>query len=171
MRFFSVVKSDLLANMKKPNFLGFLNGLFFSPGFRVVLFHRVSAALSKKSGLLRILGKAVWRLNVAQSGCYISPDSNIGDGLFLPHPTGVVIGEGARVGSGVTVYQHVTLGRAQADASAYPKLGKGVIVYAGAVVVGGIEVGDQAVVGANAVVLKNVPCNARAVGNPARNLM
>ncbi|WP_426011651.1 serine O-acetyltransferase [Caulobacter sp. DWR2-3-1b2] len=170
LSFIDILKADLRANLKPQSLVGFLNGFVFSPGFRVVFFYRCSVNLEKAGRISHVLGKMIWRLNVAQSGCYLSPLSVIKEGLFLPHPTGVVVGEGVVIGSDVTIYQHVTLGRSHRDTPSYPKVGNGAVIYAGAVIVGDIRIGDEAVIGANAVVRTNVPEHARAVGNPARIL-
>ncbi len=103
--------------------------------------------------------------------CYISPRAQIGPRLRLPHPVGIVIGEGVVIGAGCTIYQHVTLGgRRIGDwrRGAYPVVGDDVVLFAGAVLAGSLSIGDRATVGANAVVLVDVPADNTAVGNPAR---
>jgi serine O-acetyltransferase len=105
-------------------------------------------------------------------GCYVHPGAWIGPGLQTPHPVGIVIGCGSRLGSGVTLYQHVTLGTNEqanylAGTPSYPSIGDGAILYAGAVVVGAIELGAGVVVGANAVVTRDVAAGCIAVGVPA----
>jgi serine O-acetyltransferase len=117
-----------------------------------------------------LLSLLFWRRNVKGYGCYLAPSARIGPGLRLPHPVAVVVGEGAVIGSNVTLYQGVTLGRSNEVSEAYPVLEDEVTVYAGAVLVGGITVGRGAVVAANAVVLADVPPYATAVGAPARML-
>lgn len=103
-------------------------------------------------------------------GCFVQFDAEIGPGLRLPHPTGIVIGQGVRIGANCTIYQQVTLGGARLGdwkAGRYPTLGNNVVLFAGAKLLGEIEVGDGAVVGANAVVTKDVPPRHVAKGIPA----
>jgi serine O-acetyltransferase len=102
--------------------------------------------------------------------CYISLRSRIGVGLKLPHPVGIVIGQGVIIGARCTIYQHVTLGgRRIGDwrAGAYPVVGDDVTIFAGAVVVGEVNIGDRATIGANAAVLESIPGDSVAVGVPA----
>ncbi len=102
-------------------------------------------------------------------GCYIAPTTHVGEGVYLPHPVGVVIGDNAVIGDGVTIYQHVTIGQDGA-AGRCPRIGAGATIFAGATVIGGIEIGAGAVIGANAVVKTSVPAGHIAVGVPARIL-
>jgi serine O-acetyltransferase len=102
----------------------------------------------------------------AVSGADIDPAAQLGPGLALPHPNGVVIHADAVVGANCMLMQQVTLGQLAADGA--PRLGDGVYVGAGAKVLGAIHIGDGAAVGANAVVLHDVPARATAVGVPAR---
>lgn len=103
--------------------------------------------------------------------CFVQPGARIGPGLRLPHPTGIVIGAGARVGANCTIYHQVTLGGARMgdwQANNYPDIGDDVTIFAGAKLIGAIRVADRAVVGANAVVNRDVPPGQVAVGVPAR---
>jgi serine O-acetyltransferase len=120
------------------------------------------------SKLRRYLGELIWRWGVAQFGCYLSPLSRIGARLFLPHPTGIVVGEGVIIGKGVTIYQHVTIGKARPEDKAYPVIEDDVILYAGVVIVGDTRVGRGSIIGANAVVLSDVPPFVVAAGSPAK---
>ncbi len=102
-------------------------------------------------------------------GVYIHPSARVGD-VWFAHPTAVVIGAGAVVEDGVTLYQGVTLGAKDNDEGRYPVVRTGSTVYAGAVVIGGVTIGPDATVGANSVVTIDVPRGATAVGAPARLL-
>lgn len=103
------------------------------------------------------------------TGVDIHPAARIGKNLFIDHATGVVIGETAEIGDDVTLYHGVTLGGTSASqGKRHPTLGNRVIVGAGAKLLGPIMIGDDARIGSNAVVLKDVPDSATAVGVPAQ---
>jgi serine O-acetyltransferase len=106
------------------------------------------------------------------TGIEIHPGAKIGHRVFLDHGLGIVIGETTEIGDDCTIYQGVTLGGTSLykGIKRHPTLGKGVVVSAGAKVLGGFTVGDGARVGSNAVVLKEIPAGATAVGIPARIL-
>ena len=109
-------------------------------------------------------------------GVHVSGECSFGPGLTLPHPVGVVIGAGVRMGCDVTLYQNVTLGalrrgdglRDAGTGSLYPSIGDCTTIFSGAAVLGGVRVGRGCTIGANAVVLSDVPDGATAVGVPAR---
>jgi serine O-acetyltransferase len=106
------------------------------------------------------------------TGIEIHPGAKIGRRVFLDHGLGIVIGETTEIGDDCTIYQGVTLGGTSLykGIKRHPTLGKGVVVSAGAKVLGGFTVGDGARIGSNAVVLKEIPAGATAVGIPARIL-
>lgn len=116
------------------------------------------------------LGRFLSHLGRWATGIEIHPGAVLGRRVFIDHGMGVVIGETAEVGDDCTIYQGVTLGGTALyrGTKRHPTLGKGVVVGAGAKVLGGFEVGDGAKIGSNAVVVKPVPSGATAVGNPAR---
>ena len=103
------------------------------------------------------------------TGVEIHPGATIGRGFFIDHGMGVVIGETAEIGDYVTLFQGVTLGGTGKErGKRHPTLGNHVVVGAGAKVLGGIRIGDNVKIGANAVVLRTVPANSTVVGNPGR---
>ena len=119
---------------------------------------------------LGLLAKLFSMFNVLVFGIEVSPQVQIGGGLFLPHTVGTVIGA-ERIGDNCTIMQGVTLGTSEPDmgftVSERPVIGNDVLIGAGAKVIGRITVGDHAKIGANAVVLRDVPAHAVAVGVPA----
>ena len=119
---------------------------------------------------LGLLAKLFSLLNVVVFGIEVSPQVQIGGGLFLPHTVGTVIGA-ASIGENCTILQGVTLGTSKPDmgfsVSERPVVGNDVFIGAGAKIIGRVTIGDHAKIGANAVVLRDVPAFALAVGVPA----
>jgi serine O-acetyltransferase len=137
------------------------------PGLHAVLWHRMGHALWSRR--LYLLGRIVSHLGRFLTGIEIHPAARIGRRLIIDHGMGVVIGETAEVGDDVYLYHQVTLGGTTvARGKRHPTLGNGVIVGAGAKILGNILVGDNARVGANAVVVAAVPADTTVVGIPAR---
>ena len=99
--------------------------------------------------------------------CRITPGSVIGKNLRIPHPNGITIGHGSRIGNDVLIYQQVTIGQNQGK---YPTIGDNVIIYAGAKIIGGIRIGNNCIIGANAVVTKSFPANCIIGGVPAKKI-
>ncbi|MCK1362225.1 hypothetical protein IVB28_25845 [Bradyrhizobium sp. 199] len=161
-------RDDLVTHSRPPTLVGAVFGFIFSPGFRVISTWRFSKAASNKNVLCRLFGRLAHIMFVEGAGCYISTDACLGARLHFPHPVGIVIGEGVKVGDGCTIYQCTTLGRNKMTDRSYPAVGDNVILYAGAVVIGEVNLGNGSVVGANSVVLRDVPAGSAAVGSPAR---
>ncbi|HTR06359.1 MAG TPA: serine O-acetyltransferase [Paraburkholderia sp.] len=138
------------------------------PGLHALVLHRFAHACWRAKR--RWLARYVSQLARFLTGIEIHPGATIGRRVFIDHGMGVVIGETAEVGDDCTIYQGVTLGGTSLTRGAkrHPTLGPGVIVGAGAKVLGGFTVGAQAKIGSNAVVVKPVPAGGTAVGNPAR---
>ncbi len=137
------------------------------PGLHAIVMHRWAQACWNVG--LKWLGRFISYLARIITGIEIHPGATIGRRVFIDHGFGVVIGETAVVGDDCTIYQGVTLGGTKlvAGAKRHPTLERGVIVGAGAQVLGAFTVGEYAKVGSNAVVIKAVPAGATAVGNPA----
>lgn len=138
------------------------------PGLHAVWIHRL-AHWFWTHGLLW-LGRLTSHLGRWLTGIEIHPAVIVGRRVFIDHGMGVVIGETAEIGDDCTIYQGVTLGGTSLyrGAKRHPTLGKGVVVGAGAKVLGGFMVGDGAIIGSNAVVIKAVPAGAMVVGIPGR---
>jgi len=138
------------------------------PGFHALLFHRVAHWLWEHHW--RLAGRFVSHIGRVLTGIEIHPGARIGRRLFIDHGMGVVIGETAEIGDDCTLYQGVTLGGTSLDRGQkrHPTLGNGVIVSVHAQVLGPFRVGDGARIGAQAVVLSEVPEGATMVGIPAK---
>jgi serine O-acetyltransferase len=138
------------------------------PGLHALTLHRVAHACWSRG--LCWLARFISHLSRWLTGIEIHPGATIGRRVFIDHGMGVVIGETAEIGDDCTIYQGVTLGGTSLyrGTKRHPTLGKGVVVSAGAKVLGGFTVGDGAKVGSNAVVLKEVPAGATVVGIPGR---
>ena len=138
------------------------------PGLHAIYIHKL-ARWFWLSGL-RWLGRFTSHLGRWLTGIEIHPGAKIGSCVFIDHGMGVVIGETAEIGDGCTIYQGVTLGGTSLyrGEKRHPTLGSGVVVGAGAKVLGGFVVGDGARIGSNAVVVKEVPAGATIVGIPGR---
>jgi serine O-acetyltransferase len=140
------------------------------PGIHALALHRLAHAAWQRR--LYWVGRFISHVGRTLTGIEIHPGAVLGRRVFIDHGMGVVIGETAEVGDDCTIYQGVTLGGTSLyrGIKRHPTLGKGVVVGAGAKILGGFTVGDGAKVGSNAVVVKPVPAGATAVGNPARVL-
>jgi len=138
------------------------------PGLHAVWVHRLAHWFWNRG--LTWLGRFTSHLGRWFTGIEIHPGAKVGRRVFIDHGMGVVVGETAEIGDDTTIYQGVTLGGTSLyrGTKRHPTLGKGVVVSAGAKVLGGFTVGDGAKVGSNAVVLKEVPPGATVVGIPGR---
>ena len=152
---------------KDPAATSKISTLINYPGVHAIGFHRVAHFFYKKR-------RFFWSRFVSQVGRFLTgieihPGAQIGKNLFIDHGMGVVIGETAVVGDNCTIYHQVTLGgTGKEKGKRHPTLGDGVLVSTGAKVLGPITIGNGAKIGANAVVLADVPENATAVGIPAK---
>lgn len=168
----SVVATDLhrfTGRLVKPGVRTFLSTAFRQPGFVAVALYRWQSLLFDKGQVRR--AQMVYHLNLALTNADLLPGSDIGPGLMIRHATGIVVGAGAQVGADCTILQGVTLGTADLtsrDHAAYPRVGNRVTIGAGALLIGGIIVGDDATIGAGSVVVRNVEPGETVVGNPAR---
>jgi serine O-acetyltransferase len=143
--------------------------LFCYPGFHAALIHRAAHRLWKAR--LHFLARWLSHVGRALTGIEIHPGAVLGRRFFIDHGMGVVIGETAEVGDDVTLYQGVTLGGTSLEKKKrHPTIGRGVVVGAGAKILGALVVGEGARIGAGAVVVRDVPPGATVVGLAGRVL-
>ena len=135
------------------------------PGVQAVLAHRVAHALHDAG--VPVAPRAIAATARTVTGIEIHPAADVGDGLFIDHGVGVVVGETAEIGENVTLYQGVTLGGTGfARGKRHPTVGDEVMIGAGSALLGPIVIGERAKIGANSVVIHDVPPNSTVVGNP-----
>jgi serine O-acetyltransferase len=169
---FSRLKSDIQTILDRdPAARNTWEALTCYPGLHALVLHRRAHWFWVRN--FKWLGRFVSHIARFLTGIEIHPGAVIGEKVFFDHAMGVVVGETAEIGDGCTIYQGVSLGGTSLykGTKRHPTLGKNVVVSAGAKVLGGFTVGDNAKVGANAVVIKPVPAGATAVGIPARIIM
>ena len=165
----SVIDRDPAAKSK-------LSVVLTYPGVKAVLFHQLAHffSIAKFDLIARMISQSSRFL----TGIEIHPKAKIGKNLFIDHGMGVVIGETSEIGNNVTIYHGVTLGGIspsidsdkQRDVKRHPTLKNNVVVGSGAQILGPVTVGENAKIGANSVVTKDVPDNAVMVGVPAKNV-
>ena len=165
----SIIQRDPAAKSK-------LSVILTYPGIKSVFFHRIANNLWNLN--LYTLARIVSQFSRFLTGIEIHPAAKIGKNLFIDHGMGTVIGETSVIGNNVTLYHGVTLGgispaensNDQRDTKRHPTIEDNVIIGCGASILGPINIGSCARVGANTVVLKDVPAYATMVGNPVKNI-
>ena len=165
----SVIDRDPAAKSK-------LSVILTYPGVKAIFFHRIAHFFSLAR--FDLVGRLISQFSRFLTGIEIHPKAKIGKNFFIDHGMGVVIGETSEIGDNVTIYHMVTLGGIspsinsdnQRQVKRHPTLKDNVVIGSGAQVLGPITVGENAKVGANAVVTKDVPANAVMVGIPAKNV-
>lgn len=162
------LKGDIQAVLDRdPAARNALEVILCYPSFKAVRRHRRAHWLWKHN--LKLIARIVSQRTRKKTGIEIHPGATIGEGFFIDHGMGVVIGETAEIGNNVTIYQDVTLGGTGKDVGKrHPTIGNNVVIGAGAKVLGPFTVGAGAKIGASAVVLKEVPPFSTVVGNPGR---
>lgn len=161
--------NDLLKTYqeKDPAAKGGLSVLINTPGIHAIFSHRIAHALYRQK--LYFVARLISQISRFFTGIEIHPGAKIGKRLFIDHGMSIVIGETAEVGDDVTLFHEVTLGGTGKDkGKRHPTIGNNVFLSAGVKVLGPIVIGDNTKVGANAVVLHDLPANATAVGIPAK---
>ena len=173
----ALIITDLrAAKMRDPAARNYFEIIFTYSGFHAILLYRICNILWKIR--LKFIARFLSNIGRIISSVEIHPAAKISEGLFIDHGSGLVVGETCEIGKNVTLYQHTTLGgispainsSSQRNVKRHPTIGDNVIIGSGAQVLGPVFVGKNARIGANAVVLSNVPDNVTYVGIPARKL-
>ena len=168
--FYSI--KDQIASIKKrdPAARSVLEILLCYPGLHALFFHRISNFLWKYR--LYLLARFISHIGRVLTAIEIHPAAKIGKRFFIDHGAGVVIGETAEIGNDVHIYHQVTLGAITSEkVKRHPTVGNGVIIGSGAKLLGPITIGDNAKIGANAVVINDVASGASMIGIPAKEFI
>ncbi len=168
IKFFKQLKEDVnCVRERDPAATSFLEILFLYPGLRAVRSHRKAHWFYQHN--MHFIARCISQHCVKKTNIEIHPGAKIGKRFFIDHGTGVVIGETAEIGDDVTIYQGVTLGGTGKDVGKrHPTVGSGVLIGAGAKVLGPFKIGNNTNIAAGSVVLNEIPENCTAVGTPAR---
>ena len=168
MSLITSIRKDIKAAFDHdPAAVSTLEVLLAYPGFHARQFHRLAHTLFKWH--IPLLPRLISNVSRFLTGIEVHPGAKIGEGFFIDHGMGVVIGETSEIGDNVTLYQGVTLGgTSHQRARRHPTLGSNVVVGVGAKIIGNITIGDNSKVGAGSVVVNSVPADATVVGVPGR---
>ena len=168
--------NEFLTSIKKrdPAAKSIIGIILTYPGVKAVFLHKVSHFFHLAG--FELIGRIVSQITRFFTGVEIHPGAKIGKNLFIDHGMGVVIGETSEIGDNVTIYHAVTLGGSspsidserQRHEKRHPTIGNDVVIGSGAQIIGPVNVGNNARIAANAVVVKDVPENATMIGIPAK---
>ncbi|MCM1102532.1 MAG: serine O-acetyltransferase [Clostridium sp.] len=167
MGFISKIKTEIRVIRERDPAIHSNMEVFLYPSFKAMMHYRLAHKLYQK-------GHYFWARYLSQrgarkTGIEIHPGAVIGEGFFIDHGNGVIIGETTKIGNNVTLYQGVTLGgTGKEQGKRHPTVGDNVMISAGAKVLGSFTIGDNSKIGAGSVVLKEVPPNSTVVGVPGR---
>lgn len=168
MKYFEQLKEDVACVKERdPAATSTLEILLLYPGLKAVRAHRRAHWFYEHD--MHFVARCISQVSAKKTNIEIHPGAKIGKRFFIDHGTGVVIGETAEIGDDVTLYQGVTLGGTGKDVGKrHPTVGSGVMIGAGAKVLGPFKIGDNTNIAAGSVVLHEIPENSTAVGTPAR---
>nr|PZN74255.1 MAG: serine O-acetyltransferase [Bacillota bacterium] len=168
LRMFKRLRRDIEAVFERdPAARSVLEVLLCYPGLKAIWAHRIAHWLWERD--FKLLARVISQIARFFTQIEIHPGAKIGEGVFIDHGCGVVIGETAEIGNNVTIYQGVTLGgTGKEKGKRHPTIEDNVVIGAGARILGSFRVGANSRIGAGAVVLREVPPNSTVVGNPGR---
>lgn len=167
-KFIESIKYDINNILKNdPAARNGLEVFLLYPSVHAVIYYRIANSLYRRRFFF--LSRLISQLARFLTGIEIHPGAKIGKGFFVDHGMGVVVGETSEVGDNVTLYHGVTLGGTGKDkGKRHPTIGNNVVIGSGAKILGPIVIGDNCKIGANSVVLKNIPENSTVVGIPGK---
>ena len=171
MSILRILQNDFYGISKKsPSLLRMLLMCLISNGWRAVLIYRFSQSVNERLGVLP--ARLLTSVSVWFTGAELSPLSRIAPGLVIIHPNGIVVGDGVRAGSQLTIMQGVTLGEDYKikNRGEYPNVGDAVTLCANSSILGAISIGNSTLVGANSLVIDNLDPDSVYVGTPARKI-
>lgn len=153
---------------KDPAAKSLLEVILLYPGLHALIYHRIAHWFYVRKHF--VIARWISQFARHRTGIEIHPGAKIGKGLFIDHGMGVVIGETAEIGNNVTIFHGVTLGGTgkEKNVKRHPTVGDNVVIGAGAKILGPIKIGNNAKIGANSVVLKDVPPYGTVVGIPGK---
>lgn len=167
MGIFKLIKNEIAIVRERDPAIHSAWEVLLYPSFKVMLHYRLAHKLYEKR--MYFLARYISQRAVLRTGIEIHPGAVIGEGLFIDHGTGVIIGETTIIGNNVTLYQGVTLGgTGKEHGKRHPTIKDNVMISAGAKVLGSFTVGENSKIGAGSVVLEEVPPNCTVVGVPGR---
>lgn len=165
--FRSLLRDAKAIAQRDPAAKSSLEVVLLYPGFHAIVFHRIAHGFYNRK--LFFIARLISQISRFITGIEIHPGARIGNGLFIDHGMGVVIGETAEVGDNCTIYHGVTLGGTGKDAGKrHPTIGNNVLIGAGAKILGPFKIGDNSMIGAGSIVLGEVPANTTVTGSKAR---
>lgn len=168
MNLFKLISKDMDAVFERdPAARNILEILLAYPGFHAIMWHRISHLLWKIK--LKLIARVISNILRTLTGIEIHPGAKIKSGFFIDHGMGVVIGETTEIGNNVTIYQGVTLGGISSNkGKRHPTIDDNVIVGAGSKILGPLRIGINTKIGANSVVIDDIPENSTVVGIPGK---
>lgn len=167
MGIISKIKSEIRVIRERDPAIHSNMEVFLYPSFKAMIHYRLAHKLYQKGHYF--WARYLSQRGVRKTGIEIHPGAVIGEGFFIDHGNGVIIGETTKIGNNVTLYQGVTLGgTGKEQGKRHPTIGDNVMISAGAKVLGSFTIGDNSKIGAGSVVLKEVPPNSTVVGVPGR---
>lgn len=167
MQFFKFIRQEIDVIKDRDPAIKSTMEVFLYPSFKAILKYRKAHRLYEQKHYYR--ARKISQKTARKTGIEIHPGARIGEGFFIDHGHGVVIGETAIIGDNVTLYQGVTLGGTGKErGKRHPTVGNNVMIGAGAKVLGSVTIGNNCKIGAGSVVLKDVPDNSTVVGVPGR---